>query len=283
MDYRALAVLGRGLVPVDTPLLRADDQGLTRGDGVFETLHVRAGQPWLLGPHLARLAASAAALDLALPPAEALAALVREVVAGSPPQEEAGVKLVCTRGPETGGGPPTVFALLFAVPDALRRQRRDGVRVRTASLGVAADARSGAPWLLPGVKSLSYAVNMAVQRWAVAQGCDDALLLAVDGQVLEGPTSTAVWATDDGVLCTVPTDTGILAGTTAAHLLDHAADLGLRADRQRATVPDLVAARAVWLCSAVRGAAPVRAVDGVALRSDPGIAAGVRGLLGFPG
>ena len=55
MPDRVVAVLGRGVVPADTPVLRADDVGVLRGDGIFESVHIRAGRPWLFDPHLARL------------------------------------------------------------------------------------------------------------------------------------------------------------------------------------------------------------------------------------
>ena len=48
MPDRVVAVLGRGVVPAETPILRADDLGALRGDGIFETMHLRAGRPWLL-------------------------------------------------------------------------------------------------------------------------------------------------------------------------------------------------------------------------------------------
>jgi 4-amino-4-deoxychorismate lyase len=283
MDTRVLAVLGRGIAPLDAPLLRADDLGVTRGDGVFETLHVRAGRAWLLDEHLDRMARSAAVLELGLPPADALRELAATALAAWSGGPEAGLKLVCTRGPErTERMPPecTVYALVFPVAETLRRQRREGIRVVTATLGVASDARAGAPWLLGGVKSLSYAMNMAVQRWAVGQGYDDALLLSTDGEVLEGPTSTVVWARD-GSLCTVPTETGILAGTTAAYLLASAGALGMRAERVRAGVDDLHAADGVWLCSSVRGAARVLELDGKPV-TDSGLTPAVHEVLGFP-
>ncbi len=284
MDTRVLAVLGRGIVPLDTPLLRADDLGVTRGDGVFETMHVREGTGWLRAEHLARMGRSAAALDMALPPADELAALVDTAVGGWTGTAEAGVKLVCTRGPEgdehTPGGPVTVFAIVFPVPTAVRRQRRDGIRVATATLGVSAEGRATAPWLLGGVKSLSYAMNMAVLRWAARDGHDDVLLVSSDGEALEGPTSSVVWVAD-GALRTVPPETGILPGTTAAYLLDHAGHLGLTAERRRARVEDLLAADGVWLCSSVRGAARVTELDGKPLAESSLIGA-VNDLLGFP-
>ena len=56
-DQRVVALLGVGVVPADTPILRADDLGALRGDGIFETMHVRDGRAWLLDEHLDRMAA----------------------------------------------------------------------------------------------------------------------------------------------------------------------------------------------------------------------------------
>src|SRR5690606_20620581 len=120
-----------------------------------------------------------------------------------------------------GQGPVTCYATLAPIGPEIHRARRDGIRLATASLGFASDARQRAPWLLGGVKSVSYAVNMASQRWAQSRGFDDVLWLSSDGYVLEGPTSTVVWLTGDR-LWTVPTSTGILPGTTGRHLLDRA-------------------------------------------------------------
>jgi len=279
MDPRVLAVLGRGVVPVDTPLLRADDLGATRGDGAFETMNVRQGRAWLLEAHLARMETSAARLDLELPPVGALADLVESALAAWPADREGGVKLVCTRGPEEGG-PPTVFALVFPIGLGALAQRRQGVRVASAPVGFAADARAAAPWLLGGVKSLSYAVNMAALRWAAAQGLDDVVFLASGGQVLEGPTSTVVWAADS-TLCTVPDDTGILPGITTRYLFDHADELGLATSRRTATLDDLLAADGVWLCSSVRGITQVTELDGKPL-PDGGLTPALRDVLGYP-
>lgn len=281
MATRALAVLGRGLLPVETPIARADDAGLTRGDGVFETVHVRYGKPWQLDEHLARMEGSARILGISLPPAEELAALVESVLVDAQDDEEVGVKIVCTRGPETGQPePPTVFATMFDVSPAQRQGRRDGIAVVTVTLGVPADVRSGAPWLLGGAKTLSYAVNMAALRYAAAAGADDALMLSTEGTVLEAPTATLVWAAD-GALRTVPVDTGILAGTTVNYLLDRAGELGLRAERTRAHLDDLYAADEAWLCSSVRGAARITTLDGKPI-GERGLTAGVQRILAFP-
>jgi 4-amino-4-deoxychorismate lyase len=278
--HRVVAVLGTGLVAADTPILRADDLGVLRGDGIFETVHVRGGQPWLLDEHLTRMAGSAAQLELALPPREALADLVAEACAAWPAGEEAALRLVCTRGAEYGDGTPTVFATVAAVGETQKRGRREGVRVVTATLGFAAYARSRAPWLLGGAKTLSYATNMASLRWAAASGVDDILWMSSDGYALEAPTATLVWLAGDA-LCTVPAgETGILAGTTARWLLDHAGELGFVADERMVRPADLSTVDGVWLTSSVRGPAEIRQLDGVALGPSPETAR-IQKLLGY--
>jgi len=264
---RVVAVLssaGGRLVPADTPILRADDLGVLRGDGIFETLHVRAGEPWLLDEHLARMRRSAQRLALALPPAGALAELVALACGAWSPEVEGTLRLVCTRGPD-GADSPTVYATVGPVGEAIRRGRREGVRVVTATLAVPAQGRTGAPWLLGGAKTLSYAVNMASLRWAAEQGADDALWVSTDGYVLEAPTATLVWL-DGDTLCTVPSEpTAILAGITARTLLAAAGGLGWRTAERFVTPAELHSTGGVWLTSSVRGVAEIRTIDGVPL------------------
>ncbi|MDM4721005.1 aminotransferase class IV [Micromonospora sp. WMMA1363] len=275
-----IAVLGRGLVPAGDPVLRGDDLGVLRGDGLFETMHLRSGRPWLPAAHLERMARSAKAVELPLPPADALTALLDEVCTGWPAGVEGALRLVCTRGPE-GDGPATVYATLAEVPASARAARRDGITVATLPLGVPARARSGLDWLPMGIKSTSYAVSTAARRWASRTGVDDVLWVSTDGYVLEGPIANVVWLAGD-TLCTVPaTDTGILPGTTVAWLLAHAAEAGLDAGGRMATPADLHTADGVWFTSSVRGLVEVRALDGAELPRSAHTGR-LQALLGFP-
>ncbi len=249
-------------MPAETPILRADDLGALRGDGIFETMHVRDGVPWQMDAHMTRMAQSAVRLSLDLPERADLDRLAAQALDGWPADVEAALRIVCTRGPETGG-PVTVYATVVPVTAATIRARYDGISVVTATLGFAADTRQSAPWLLGGAKTLSYAINMASQRWAAENDADDVLWVSGDGYALEGPTSTLIWLID-GTLWTVPADTtGILAGTTARFLLAHAADLDLKAGERMVTPRELAATNGVWLVSSVRGVAEIRSLDGV--------------------
>jgi len=278
-DERVVAIWRNGAAQRsagDEPVISAFDLGLGRGDGVFESVFVSGGGTPHLADHLARLHRSAELLELADPGEETWRELVDAVV-GAWPVDRAGVcRLFLTRG-LGDGHPPTALALLSPVPAEVLRQRAQGLSVVTLSLGVPAAFRAEAPWLLGGAKTLSYAVNMAAQRHAHRLGADDVVFTSLEGQLLEGPTSTVVWSAG-GTLHTPPLDTGILAGTTSARLFTRAAEAGRPTSVTAGTVADLHAADAVWLLSGVRGAATVHTIDGVA-RGDAGLSQGVRALL----
>src|SRR4051794_41946950 len=63
----AVALLGRGVVDPEQPLLHADDAGVLRGRAAFETMRVYDGMPFRLDAHLARLVGSADVLGLPAP------------------------------------------------------------------------------------------------------------------------------------------------------------------------------------------------------------------------
>ena len=249
------------LVDPATPVLRADDLGLARGESVFETLRIAGGRVAFLDLHLERLERSAARLALDLPPG--WRELV-EVATGAWAGDDGVLRLTCSKGAPGSG--PVGFALVTPVPAATVAAREHGVSAVTLTLGVPAALRSGAPWLLGGVKSTSYAVNMATLRAAEAAGAEDAVWTSSDGYVLEAPTSTVAWVSA-GRLVTPPAEqVGTLPGTTAAVAL---ALSPVPVDVRLGTVEELRAADEVMLLSSVRGVAPVVRLDGRELGTGP--------------
>lgn len=265
---------GPAFVPADptAPQIRVDDLGVTRGDGVFETVNAVEGHLQALDAHLERLRRSAAMLELPDPAVEHWAAAVRAAVDAHEPAAELLVKLVLTRGPELGTGTAlgrpgpgsgcTGWVLATKAPD-FSRARAQGIDVITLARCLPSDVQTLAPWLLAGSKSLSYALNMATLRWAHDHGADDAVFVSTDGLLLEGPNSTFVVQRGD-TLTTPPVDLGILHGTAQARMFGFAEKRGLRTEYGPLRVEDLHTADTVWNCSSGKLAAPVRSVDGVA-------------------
>ena len=242
------------------PQVSALDLGVSRGDGIFETISVGNGVPQAFEHHLRRFAASAAKLELPVPDLEAWRAAVLAVVAQLSPTHESWVKTVYTRGIE-GDGRPTGWAYGAWSAD-FTSARTEGVRVVTLDRGYRHDVEQTSPWLLQGAKTLSYAVNRSVFREAARRNADDVIFVSSDGFVLEGPTSTVVFRCGDRVL-TPGTGLGILDGTTQANLFRFAEAKGLSTGFELLTPDQLVLADDIWLVSSVRLVAPVRELNGV--------------------
>ncbi|SHE52831.1 aminodeoxychorismate lyase [Streptoalloteichus hindustanus] len=261
---RVLAGLDGSLLDPEAPLLRADDLGALRGDGVFETVLVVDGRPRELEPHLGRFARSAAMLDLPEPDLDAWRRCVRAVIDAWPVGEEMALKLVYTRGPEFGDGSTTAYAMGLPIGEGVRRQRAEGVSAITLERGFAPGHAERAPWLLLGAKTLSYAVNMAAVRYAQAHDADEVVFVASDGSVLEGPTSTVV-VVNERTLRTTPPSSGVLPGTTQGALFRGAERAGWTTKVEPLRVEDLRSADALFLTSSVRRITRVHTLDGEAL------------------
>jgi 4-amino-4-deoxychorismate lyase len=279
-----LAILGVGLVDPDTPVVHADDPGLTRGDGCFEgcrlvTTADGASDVEQLEAHLARMSRSAAALDIDFDE-PGWRALVATAAAAWAQPGEAAMKLVLTRGRPSAAG-PTGMVTITSLPVDYPRQRRDGLRVITLSRGTLSDAFSGAPWLLGGVKTLSYAVNMAAQRAAARRGADDVLFVSADGWVLESTVSSVVWSTGRTLHTTPVGRSGILGGTVQEVLFAQAPEAGWQTRVTTASVDDLHAADMLWLTGSVRGPVDVVELDGRPRIRDVQALEEVRMLCGF--
>jgi 4-amino-4-deoxychorismate lyase len=238
MTLLALAQLGRGIVPADEPVLRADDEGVLRGRAVFETLRVYDGMPFELDAHFDRLRASAAHLRLPEPPVAELQSLAHDALAAAG-EPDCALRFLWT--PETG------LALVSALPPDLEELRQRGLRLQVCEWATGA---------LAGAKSVSYAENMAAQARAEEDGFDDALFVAPDGTVLEAPTAN-VWFRDDDVLHTPSLELPILAGVTRAVLMR-----GRSVEEGRYPLERLLAADEVFLTSSVREVMPVVQVGG---------------------
>src|SRR4051812_12174529 len=115
-----------------TPLLHADDLAAVRGDGIFETLLVRDGQPCLLDAHLQRLAQSAELMQLPSPRADSWRSAAATAAAGWAAQspDDGVMRWVYSRGRESGG-PPTAFITVGGLPGRVASARQEGVAALT--------------------------------------------------------------------------------------------------------------------------------------------------------
>jgi 4-amino-4-deoxychorismate lyase len=256
----ALAASGRGLVDPSEPVVRADDEAVLRGRAAFETLRVYGGRPFRIEAHLDRLAGSAASLALPAVDRTELERLVA-LVLQEPYGRDTVLRLVWTAG--VSGGEPTGLALVSEVPPWIEETRARGARA-VSLLGVRAEA----PWLLPGVKSTSYAVNMAAEAEAKRRGAHEAVFVDADGVVLEG-TVTNVWWRSGDILYTPALTLGILPGVTRAAVGELAGTLGYAVREGAYALGALLEAEEAFTSSSVREIMPLVEMDGRSLARGP--------------
>jgi branched-chain amino acid aminotransferase len=252
-------VQGR-FVPAERATVSAFDRGFLYGDGVFETLRIRDGQPLQWSAHYARLQRGAALLGIHLPFDEAaLAACVARLVLRNR-LREASVRITVSRGrgprgySPRGADTPTWTLSAHTLPD-LAAIRRRGWALRTSSLRLAA----GDP--LAAIKSCNKLVNVLARAEAEAAGADEALLLNGRGHVVEAASASIFWAERDS-LVTPPLTAGALEGVTRATVLELCRELRIPVRIRCAGLARLARSDGAFVALSTLGLVPVRAVDG---------------------
>ena len=240
---RMLAILDGQVQAPDQAHIPITDEGLLRGDGVFEVMRLYGGRPFALEDHLTRMARSAENLRLDLDEAALRADLQTLVEANDQP--EAALRLLVTRGGRRIG-------LIEALPDT-------SPPIALATIPYAPTR------VLDAVKSLSYAGNMLASRLAVERGADEALLVSPHGRVLEGPTSSFFCSLDGETLSTPPLDDHVLDSITRRRLMSLCA-----VSERPIAVDELAGAREAFLASTLREVQAVAAIDEITLSAAPG-------------
>jgi branched-chain amino acid aminotransferase len=238
-----LASIDGQIAPTHESSLPLPDDGLFRGDGVFEVVRIYAGQPFALVDHLDRIERSADAIELPVdrPAIESELADLLERLGDADCQ----VRIVLTRGGRR---------LVLSEPLPTWNETLTVATVRYAPSVI-----------LTGVKSISYAANMEATRIAKGAGAEEAILVRPDGIVLEAPTSTLFWATADGTLKTPALACGILNSITRARVLAE-----LEVEEGEYPLEDLLGAREAFLASTTREVQGISSVDGTQLPEAPG-------------
>lgn len=185
------------------------DRGFRFGDGVFETIRLIHGVPYLWGLHMARLTQGLQALQI-IPPEihwpEFAAAVIQKNKAN-----EGFLRIAVSRGVGSRGylphppGMPATWAIEYLPPLALPEA--------PFNLWLSAYAKIP-PQCLPTQHKLAQGISSTLAALQAQQnGCDDALQLTVDGMISETSSANLFWI-DQNVCYTPGLETGCLAGTT---------------------------------------------------------------------
>jgi len=255
-------VLNGELLRREAARIAVDDRGFLVGDGVFETLRVYDGAPFLIDEHLERLDASLAFVDISVPwRHDDLLAQIRMLLQANDLRAgSARLRLTVSRGAVAprGAGAPTLLlsADPYEAPDPRHYER--GVEV-----AISRHVRHPAPW--HGIKSTSCQPNLMLRREAESQGAFEVLQWNDAGRLTEGSFTNVFVVDADSVLCTPLPEEGCLRGITRHAVLGLAARAGMPARQGDIDDVCLENAREVFLTGSLVEIVPVRSIGGRAL------------------
>jgi len=239
------------------------DRGFLLGDGIFETLLVRSGQPVFLGAHLDRLTRGAIALGFTSPiDAAAIHKAIIALLGANQLNQEprAAVRITLTRGTGVRGlappkdPSPTMLITCFASSEPTK-----STSVITSSVRRNEHSPSA------NLKALPYLDQIFAKQEALTAGAEDALLLNTGGKlVCASAANLFLW--DSNTLITPPIKDGCLGGITRRSVIDLAGKNDINCYEESITPSTLARVDNGFLTNALVGLQSLSSVDGRALK-----------------
>ncbi|MDD4956428.1 MAG: branched-chain-amino-acid transaminase [Candidatus Omnitrophica bacterium] len=219
--------LNGALVEKEKAVVSVFDHGLLYGDGVFEGIRSYNRKVFRLDEHLDRLYQGAKVIRLDVPyTKEELRDHILDTLKAND-LNDAYIRVVVTRGVGDLGLDPrkckkaTVFIITDKITLYPESFYENGLPIIIAGV-----RRNHPSSIDPRVKSLNYLNNILGKIDAIDAGTMEALMLSIDGYVVEC-TGDNIFTVKDGVLSTPPSEMGALAGITQKAVMELASSLGI--------------------------------------------------------
>lgn len=237
----------------DQPVISVSDQGLMYGWGVFETIRVYRGRPWLLEKHLDRMLGSAADIEIETNvPAEEIVKWVRSFLA-SAGIDEGVLRITLTRAQ----GYISNIILTYRPLIYTSEQYQAGFKAMTSPI------RRNAHSPMVGIKSLNYMDNMLAKRQAARLGFDEAVMLNGSGILCEC-TMSNIFFVKSGCLYTPALKCGVLAGITRGVVIGSIAPLiDITVREGEYVLEHLAQAEEAFITNSVMQTTPLVSLDGI--------------------
>jgi branched-subunit amino acid aminotransferase/4-amino-4-deoxychorismate lyase len=249
-------ILNRQLLEAQRARLRAVTSAALYGRGVFTTVAVHRGRPFLWDAHWARLLAHAerAGVECDFGDNEAALLLAQLVEANGVEEGRARVHLLGrnVRGRWKLGHEGRPSDLLMMTADAWASPESLALTVSPYRVNTCSP--------LVGVKTVNRLEQILAWEEARARDFDEAVVCNERGEVASATTANIFWVRH-GTVYTPALATGALAGTTRARVIELAAALAVPLSEGAHTLHDVAEAEEIFLTSSALGVAPVTTFD----------------------
>lgn len=247
-------------VPENEAKVSVFDHGFLYGDGVFEGIRAYNGRVFRLKEHVDRLYESAKAIGMTIPmDREEMAELILESCRQNN-LRNAYMRPIVARGVgDLGLDPrkckqPTVVVIAREFGALYGDKYEKGLKLCTVSV-----RRNSPNSVSPNIKSLNYLNNILARIEVNAQGCDEGIMLDLNGFVSEA-TADNIFLIKGGVVITPPTYNS-LKGITRQAVIDIARDSGYEVKEEPITMFDVYAADEVFITGTAAEIAPCVNID----------------------
>lgn len=235
------------------------DRAVQYGDGLFETVKIKAGTPLYWDRHLTRLRASCERLQIPCD-FQLLEAEVSQVLSSIENHDQGShiLKIIVTRGPGGRGyaPPPIVSATrimqLHSFPDGYARNATDGIQAQRCHHPV---SRNRA---LAGVKHLNR-LDQVMASMELTENAAEGLMCDDTEHLIEG-IKTNVFLVFEGRIATPALTEAGIAGIMRDVALEHFSSQGRPVDVRPIHIGELNNASELFVCNSVLGVWPVVAL-----------------------
>lgn len=250
-------------MPEEDAKVSVFDRCFLYGDGVFETLRVYNGKPFLLDRHLGRLAHGLGGLYIRDPyNFDQWYKSVGELITRNNAKESI-LRIQVSRGvgkrgySSSGNYSPTAIISLHDSPPPNDNDTQLDLITAT---GILADHDP-----LSTLKTSNKLVNIIALREAERAGAHDAILLNGKGFATETSASN-IFSILGTKLITPPLSSGCLSGITRGYILELAAELGIETTQENLEYDQLKSCEGIFLTNSVRGIQNIGSLDGESIQ-----------------
>jgi branched-chain amino acid aminotransferase len=237
------------------------DAGLVHAIGLFETMRAYGGRVMRMSAHLARLAKSAAALEMQVQVDQVrIESGIHELLEANG-LTDARLRLTLTPGElpreqSEGNGHSGATVIITAGPVKSYPEElyQSGMRVCVCPY------KQSRFDPLAGHKTLSYFPRLLAMKHAAQKKCNEALWFNTDNQLAEGSICN-VFIVKGGVVMTPPLDTPALPGTVRNVVVEFGGKAGMVVEERAIDIEMLLSADEVFLTGSVLEVMPVTAIE----------------------
>lgn len=237
------------------------DRGFNYGDGLFTTIYIERGKPQLWDLHVQRLKDGCIRLHIPIPDIDSLYQQLQLLILESDLRKACG-KIIISRGcggrgySIRGCDQPTTVVSLHPYPEYYEQWQSQGIEI-----GIAEQALGISP-MLAGIKSLNRLEQVFLKSELDERGLKEAIVLDVNGSVVEGVTSNLFWRKGDDIFTPDLKLSGVY-GVMRAFVCSTLAQENRSVQVVMSDVNAVKTADEVWITNALMGIVPVTGIDDV--------------------